>query len=91
MARLLPGAELVEVADGGHVTLMEHPDLVNAHFTAFVRRAAAAARSGHPSARTRLGQAERGAEAAAERAEKAAGSGPEARRSMRRVLRRRGA
>jgi pimeloyl-ACP methyl ester carboxylesterase len=42
MARLLPGAEYVEIADGGHVTLMEHADVVNAHLVAFLDRAARA-------------------------------------------------
>jgi pimeloyl-ACP methyl ester carboxylesterase len=90
IARLLPGAELVEVADGGHVTLMEHGDLVNAHFVAFLRRSATAAATGRPSEHVRREQRKRGAEAKAERAEKAAGGGPEQRKSMRRILRRRG-
>jgi pimeloyl-ACP methyl ester carboxylesterase len=90
IARLLPGAELVEVADGGHVTLMEHGDLVNAHFVAFLRRSATAAATGRPSEHVRREQRKRGAEAKAERAEKAAGGRPEQRKSMRRILRRRG-
>jgi pimeloyl-ACP methyl ester carboxylesterase len=90
MARMLPGAELVEVADGGHVTLMEHADLVNAHFIAFIRRAARSAASGRPTARTRKERA-RDEAARVERREKAGKAGPQERRVLRRILRRRGA
>ena len=36
----LPGAELVLVPDAGHLVLLEHPDVVNAHFAALLVRAA---------------------------------------------------
>jgi pimeloyl-ACP methyl ester carboxylesterase len=79
MARLLPGAEFVEIAEGGHVTLMEHADVVNAHLVAFLDRAARAlpgARQPETPARKR---------ARAVRRQKAAEAGPAEERRMRRV------
>jgi len=90
MARLLPGAELVEVGDGGHVTVLEHADLVNAHLLAFLRRAV---RSVTPDGTAREaspgGPAERGERrrARAERAALAEDAGPTQRRRMRDVRR----
>jgi pimeloyl-ACP methyl ester carboxylesterase len=91
IARLLPGAELVEIADGGHVALMEHPELVNAHFVAFLRRAYRSVLTGEPS--PQRGRVSRRDEVAAraERRQKAAASGPEERRRLWKILRRRGA
>jgi pimeloyl-ACP methyl ester carboxylesterase len=88
IARLLPNAELVEVADGGHVTLMEHADLVNAHFVAFLRRAARAITEPKPKRKSRRRDE---VAARAERRRKAAAAGPEERRKLWKILRRRGA
>jgi pimeloyl-ACP methyl ester carboxylesterase len=90
IARLLPGAELVEVADGGHVTLMEHADLVNAHFITFLRRAARSVAPEEPPVPRRRRRRDEVA-ARAERRKKAAEAGPEERRTLWRILRRRGA
>ncbi len=38
IARLLPHADLVEVPDGGHLTMMEHADAVNEYVLALIRR-----------------------------------------------------
>ena len=81
MARLLPGAEFVEIADGGHVTLMEHADVVNAHLVAFLDRAARAL-PGLAAPRTPEHRRAR-----AEREQKAEEAGPAERRRMRRVRR----
>lgn len=89
IARLLPGAELVEVADGGHVTLMEHADLVDAHFVAFLRRAARAVTE-EPKPRRKIRRRDELA-ARAERRQKAVQGGPEERRRLWKILRRRGA
>ncbi len=89
IARLLPGAELVEVADGGHVTLMEHGDLVNAHFVAFLRRAARAV-AGEPVPKRKVSRKDELA-ARAERRKKAAESGSVERRRLWRIRRKRGA
>jgi pimeloyl-ACP methyl ester carboxylesterase len=90
IARLLPGAELVEVADGGHVTLMEHGDLVNAHVVAFLRRAARAVASKEPPSRRKVRRKDELA-ARAERRQKAVKAGPEERKRLWKILRRRGA
>jgi pimeloyl-ACP methyl ester carboxylesterase len=90
IARLLPGAELVEVADGGHVTLMEHADLVNAHFVAFLRRSARSASGEEAPVPDRKGRRDEIAARAARRG-KAAQAGAEERRTLWRILRRRGA
>ncbi|HEV7757247.1 MAG TPA: alpha/beta hydrolase [Mycobacteriales bacterium] len=82
MARLLPGAEYVEIADGGHVTLMEHADVVNAHLLAFLQRAARALPG------ERAPETPRRRQARAERAEKADEAGSTERRRLRRVRRR---
>jgi pimeloyl-ACP methyl ester carboxylesterase len=79
MARLLPGAEYVEIADGGHVTLMEHADVVNAHLVAFLDRAARALPGQH------VPETPRRRQARAERQEKAAEAGATEERRMRRV------
>lgn len=89
IARLLPGAELVEVADGGHVTLMEHGDLINAHFVAFLRRAARTV-TGEPKPKRKVRRRDELA-ARAERRRKAAEAGPEERKRLWRIRRRRGA
>jgi hypothetical protein len=89
IARLLPGAELVEVADGGHVTLMEHADLVNAHFIAFLRRAARAVTE-EPKPKRKVRRRDELA-ARAERRRKAVEAGPEERKRLWRIRRRRGA
>jgi pimeloyl-ACP methyl ester carboxylesterase len=82
MAKLLPGAEFVEIADGGHVTLMEHADVVNAHLVAFLDRAARALPGeAKPETPTRR-------RARAERAQKADEAGATERRRLRRVRRR---
>jgi pimeloyl-ACP methyl ester carboxylesterase len=81
MARLLPGAEFVEIADGGHVTLMEHADVVNAHLVAFLDRAARALPGVvPPETPTRR-------RARAERTQKADESGPTERSRLERVRR----
>jgi pimeloyl-ACP methyl ester carboxylesterase len=85
MARLLPGAEYVEIADGGHVTLMEHADVVNAHLLAFLQRAARALPG------DRAPETPRRKAARAERARKADEAGTTERRRMRRVRRRKSA
>jgi pimeloyl-ACP methyl ester carboxylesterase len=79
MARLLPGAEFVEIADGGHVTLMEHADVVNAHLVAFLDRAARAL----PGERQPETPAREQARVA--RRQKAVEAGPKEARLMRRV------
>jgi pimeloyl-ACP methyl ester carboxylesterase len=79
MARLLPGAEFVEIADGGHVTLMEHADVVNAHLVAFLDRAARALPGEAPPDTPRRRAAR------AERQQKAAEAGSTERHRMRRV------
>jgi pimeloyl-ACP methyl ester carboxylesterase len=38
ICRILPDAELVVVPDGGHVALMEHPELVNAALISFLEQ-----------------------------------------------------
>jgi pimeloyl-ACP methyl ester carboxylesterase len=91
IARLLPGAELVEVADGGHVTLMEHADLVNAHFVEFLRRAARSLVTHEPPAKRRKVRRRDEIAARAERREKAVTAGAEERRRLWKILRRRGA
>jgi pimeloyl-ACP methyl ester carboxylesterase len=79
MARLLPSAEFEEIADGGHVTLMEHADVVNAHLAAFLDRAARALPGEAPP------DTPRHREARAERQQKATEAGTTERRRMRRV------
>ncbi len=91
IARLLPGAELVEVADGGHVTLMEHGDLVDAHLVAFLRRAARAVVSQEPPSSRRKVRRKDELAARAERRQKAVKAGPEERKRLWKILRRRGA
>ncbi|MCD0481949.1 alpha/beta hydrolase [Streptacidiphilus sp. ASG 303] len=46
IADALPGAELVLVPDAGHLVMLEHPEVVNAHLAALLERAAR--RSGVP-------------------------------------------
>ncbi len=84
IASLLPRATLLEVADGGHCTVLEHADLVNEAFADLLRRAARP-RSRRP--------ARRGRELAARvaRQDKAAHSGPQQQGALRRILRRKGA
>jgi pimeloyl-ACP methyl ester carboxylesterase len=81
MAKLLPGAEYVEIADGGHVTVMEHADVVNAHLVAFLDRAARALPDRD------VPDTPRRREARADRAQKAAEAGATEERRMRRVRR----
>lgn len=38
IAELLPHADLVEIADGGHLTVMEHHEIVTPHLIAFLQR-----------------------------------------------------
>jgi pimeloyl-ACP methyl ester carboxylesterase len=83
MARLLPGAELVVVADGGHVAVLEHPDVVNPHLVAFLQRASRAVPGARPQDSPRRRQAR------AERAVLAQESGAAEQRRMRRVRGRR--
>jgi pimeloyl-ACP methyl ester carboxylesterase len=83
MARLLPGAELVVVADGGHVALMEHADVVDPHVVAFLQRAARALPGERPPDTPRRRRAR------AERAVRAEESGADDQRRMRRVRGRR--
>lgn len=45
LAATLPGCELVEIADGGHLTLMEHPERVNDLLRELVRRAVRSVRA----------------------------------------------
>ncbi|WP_030619853.1 alpha/beta fold hydrolase [Streptomyces sclerotialus] len=45
---LLPAAELVCVPDGGHLVMLEHPELVNGHLTTLVERAATESRAWRP-------------------------------------------
>lgn len=85
IAELLPGAELVEVVSGGHLTLMEHSTVVNAQIFAFLRRAARTAAAGIPARPFSTGRA------AIERRKKAAESGPTERRKLRDIIRRKGA
>ncbi|NUS71945.1 MAG: alpha/beta hydrolase [Corynebacteriales bacterium] len=40
MAEFLPAAELLQIPDGGHLTLLEHHERVNEHLVAFLARAA---------------------------------------------------
>ncbi|MET7932597.1 alpha/beta hydrolase [Streptomyces sp. NPDC005322] len=39
IAELLPGAELVIVEEGGHLVILEHPEVVNGHLTELLARA----------------------------------------------------
>ncbi|MER7399020.1 alpha/beta hydrolase, partial [Streptomyces sp. NPDC000151] len=48
IGELLPAAELVCVPDGGHLVMLEHPELVNDRLTSLVERAATEARSWRP-------------------------------------------
>ncbi|POX41858.1 alpha/beta hydrolase [Streptomyces sp. Ru73] len=48
IGELLPAAELVCVPDGGHLVMLEHPDLVNDRLTSLVERAATESRSWRP-------------------------------------------
>lgn len=53
LAEALPGCELVEIPEGGHLALMEHADVVNEHLRGFFARAA---RAGKPARRRLLGR-----------------------------------
>ncbi|MFC6067672.1 alpha/beta fold hydrolase [Streptomyces ochraceiscleroticus] len=48
IGELLPAAELICVPDGGHLVMLEYPELVNDHLTSLVERAATEARSWRP-------------------------------------------
>ncbi|HET9656588.1 MAG TPA: alpha/beta hydrolase [Kineosporiaceae bacterium] len=48
IVRRLPGAEFVVVREGGHLLMLEHPDVVSGHLVELVERALRAAEGGHP-------------------------------------------
>jgi pimeloyl-ACP methyl ester carboxylesterase len=79
IARLLPGAELVVIADGGHVALMEYAEIVNSHLVGFLERAARSVPGREPP------QTPRRRRARAERQELAEAAGPVERGRMQRV------
>jgi pimeloyl-ACP methyl ester carboxylesterase len=98
IAQLLPGATLLEVPDGGHCTVLEHSDAVNEALADLFRRAADAVdkapRSDKPgrTARRSLGPGTRAEQVSArrQRREKVAGGDAQERRTLRRILRRKG-
>lgn len=87
IAKLLPRATLLEVPDGGHCTLMEYADLVNAALAELFRRAATVAAGRAPT--TVPPQAE--VSARSQRRGRARRSGQQQRRTLDRILRRKGA
>jgi pimeloyl-ACP methyl ester carboxylesterase len=86
IAKLLPLATLLEVANGGHCTLMEHADVVDTALAGLFARAAAAA-GRHP----RRVPASEEASARSERRGWARRAGRQQRRALDRILRRKGA
>ncbi|MDO5711518.1 MAG: alpha/beta hydrolase [Micrococcales bacterium] len=62
IVRLVPGAEHVLVAKAGHVIMLEHPDLLSAHFIELARRAERAG-DAEESARARQPDADQGEDA----------------------------
>ena len=87
IARLLPRATLLEVANGGHCTLMEHADVVNAALADLFAVAAEGAAGPRPAAVP----ASEEAAARKERRGWARRAGRQQRRALDRILRRKGA
>jgi pimeloyl-ACP methyl ester carboxylesterase len=87
IARLLPRADLLEVPDGGHCTLMEHADVVNVALAGLFQRASAVAAGRRP---TEVPAREE-ASARSERRGWARRAGRQQRRALDRILRRKGA
>jgi len=53
IVRRIPAAEQVLVRDGGHLVMLEHPDVVNAHLAELVARSLRAAAHPHRAAKVR--------------------------------------
>lgn len=87
IAKLLPRATLLEVPDGGHCTLMEHADVVDAALADLFQRAARVAAGRRP----RAVAASDEATARLERRGWARRAGRQQRRALARILRRKGA
>jgi pimeloyl-ACP methyl ester carboxylesterase len=87
IAKLLPKAALLEVPDGGHCTLMEHADAVNAELAELFRRSAGVAAGRRPTSTPKRTEAA----AAKQRRGWARRAGTQQRRALDRILRRKGA